>query len=62
MESNNTTEDFNINDILTFEVKTGGEDSADVNMLNFNVSSQGLQDGELSFKVEFENPSFVSIG
>ena len=63
MESNKTTEDgININDFLKFEVKTGGEDSADVNMLNFNVSSQGLQDGELSFKIEFENPNFVSIG
>ena len=55
-------DDFNLSDFLKFEVLRGGEDSADIQVLNFNVSSQGVIYDELSFKIKFENPDYVSIG
>ena len=41
---------------LSFEIKRGDEDSADVENLGFYVLSAGLEDSLLKFDIEFDNP------
>jgi hypothetical protein len=47
---------------LTFTLMRGGEDSAPVEDLNFNVRSDGVDGDQLKFKFDFEKPDAVSIG
>ena len=47
---------FDLNEYLVFEVFRGGEDSADVDALRFNVSSTRVEQDELELLISFENP------
>ena len=43
-------------------MQRGGEDSANADLLHFNVSSNGVDSNLLAFMITFENSDSVSIG
>lgn len=55
-------EDFNLSNFLVFGIKRGGEDSAEVDDLGFDVESGGLENNLLKFQLKFDNPLAVSMG
>ena len=63
LQGNSTSpSSFDLSKFLKFELQRGEEDSAIPEMLNFNVSSVGVENDQLSFLIGFENPNYVSIG
>ena len=53
---------FGLSNFLQFKLRRGGEDSALVDQLNFNVTSIGVVDDQLTFTIKFDSPGVVSIG
>ena len=65
LESNNSTEDdaaFDLSKYLQFSVARGSENAADAKLLNFTVSSKGVEGDYLKFSIDFADPDLVSIG
>ena len=47
---------------MTFEIQRGSEDSANVEELGFVVSTTGLENNLLKFKLSFDSPLSISQG
>ena len=53
---------FELAQIIAFELRRGGEDSAPVEYLNFDAVVKDLIGDELIMKFEFEHADKISIG
>ena len=53
---------FSMDSFMTFKIVRGGEDSAPVEDLGFEVMSDGIDAGMLMFKLKFDHPLKISIG
>ena len=53
LKDEDKNEDFDLSDYLTFTIERGSEDSADYELLAFNVLSAGLENNFLKFKLLF---------
>ena len=59
---NADTMNFDLSQVMAFELRRGDEDSARIEDLNFTVNVPKIDGDELKMKFEFEHPEKVSIG
>ena len=53
---------FNLDQYIVFEIRRGGEDSAEAKDLNFEVIVTDIEGDKLKFKLRFENTPMISQG
>ena len=53
---------FDLSKYMSFDLRRGDEDSAEADKLGFEVIIDELAGDRLYFKLQFENPTMVSIG